>query len=483
MYIHKIILNFLICLSILLTTVNIVDAYDWTKHAGELYAINVPEKAPREKLSLSEAQGIVVKYRWIYVNSSLQDLNEAKEQATKLSNAVGRPLVLVYMPRHVGDGQRNDYHPQFQTSLAGLIERAIADGKELLISAKSYGVHQALRVMRRFDSPLILLTGIAPAFGAFGNQWSANVKQYVKDVEQTRCKYCMIASEDDGFTWRSGGAAYKKRIGFRGDNDVGRAMQKNRKNVHIIVLHGADHAPIDEYLNHGLVKAMRQAADHFGMKNTPVGDVVYGRKIAPVAEATSSQERSVRFFLHFPDAYLVHEPDNKRLQIVAEGAALSYGANWEIKKMKDYLYHLRQNIWKDFYWKVNTSRKQVYKVTGGSFGKLGGQEKILRIKVDVVGSVNNPERFLLRFPDAYLVHNPGNKVLQIIAERSVLSYGKDWDVKKMKDYLFHLRQKMWKDFYWKVNTSRKKVYKVRSGTFVQLGGQEQVLNIKVELKP
>jgi len=89
MNIHKITLNFLICLSILLTTVNIVDAYDWTKHAGELYAINVPERAPREKLSLSEAQGIVAKYRWIYVNSSLQDLNEAKEQATKLSNAVG----------------------------------------------------------------------------------------------------------------------------------------------------------------------------------------------------------------------------------------------------------------------------------------------------------------------------------------------------------------------------------------------------------
>jgi len=79
------------------------------------------------------------------------------------------------MPRHVRDGQRNDYHPNFQASLAGLIERAIADGKELLISAKSYGVHQALRVMRHFDSPLILLTGIAPAFGAFGNQWSANV--------------------------------------------------------------------------------------------------------------------------------------------------------------------------------------------------------------------------------------------------------------------------------------------------------------------
>jgi hypothetical protein len=138
-------------------------------------------------------------------------------------------------------------------------------------------VHQALRAVRQFDSPKILLIGIAPAFGAFGNAWSDNVKQYVRDVEQTRAKFCMIASEDDGFTWRQGGAAYPRKVGYRGDNDVGRAIRNNRSNVTVMLLSGADHSPIDEYLRHGLVQSMRKCASRFGFDRTAIGDVVYGR--------------------------------------------------------------------------------------------------------------------------------------------------------------------------------------------------------------
>ena len=206
-----------------------------TRHVGEIYAVNVPGRQNWEKLSKNEGKEIVSKYRWIYANASLKDLYEAKDEATKLSNAVGRPLVLVYMPRSIFDGTRNEYPGRFQASMHSLVERALADRKELLVTARSYGVHQALRAVRKFDTKRILLIGIAPAFGAFGNAWSDNVKRYIKDVEQTRCKYLMIASKNDGFTWRSGGAAYKKKIGYRGDNDVGRAMKRNKKNVRIIV--------------------------------------------------------------------------------------------------------------------------------------------------------------------------------------------------------------------------------------------------------
>ncbi len=188
--------------------------------------------------------------------------------------AQGQPS---YARRITNDQQRNTYHPNFQASLAGLVEKALLDRQPILVSARSYGVHQALRVIRRFDSPLILLTGIAPAFGAFGNEWSDNVKQYIRDVESTRSKYCMIASESDGFTWRAGGAAYKQRVGYRGDNDVGRAMEHNKANVDYVLLHGADHAPIDEYLKHGLVDAMKQCVNHFGMKNSVIGYAVNRR--------------------------------------------------------------------------------------------------------------------------------------------------------------------------------------------------------------
>ena len=252
--------------------------YD-TEHVGEMYAVNVPERQTWDKLTVDEGKEIVSRYRWIYANASCKDLYEAKDEATKLANAVGRPLVLVYMPKNVFDGTRNEYPGQFHASMHALVERALADKKELLVAARSYGVHQALRALRKFDSPLVLLIGIAPAFGAFGNVWSENVEQYIDDVEHTRCRYFMIASEDDGHTWRAGGAAARKRVGYRGDNDVGRAMDRNSQNVDYYVLSGANHYPIDEYIRHGLVDAMQKGAHHWGLDDTPIGDVVYGRPV------------------------------------------------------------------------------------------------------------------------------------------------------------------------------------------------------------
>jgi hypothetical protein len=90
------------------------------------------------------------------------------------------------------------------------------------------------------------------------------------------------------------------------------------------------------------------------------------------------------------------------------------------------------------------------------------------------------KRFLLRFRNGYLVYKPGSGSPQIVAQSNVLSYGNDWQIKQMKPYLFHLKQKFWKDFYWKVNTSRKEVYRIKGGTFGQYGGQSQDLNIRVD---
>ena len=92
-----------------------------------------------------------------------------------------------------------------------------------------------------------------------------------------------------------------------------------------------------------------------------------------------------RFFIDFKDAYLVYAPSSGTKQVVAEGNVLSYGGDWQVKKLKPYLYHMRLKTWKGFYWKVNTSRKEVYKVTGGKFGKLGGSDKKKNFTVDVVG--------------------------------------------------------------------------------------------------
>jgi hypothetical protein len=264
------------------------------EHVGEMYSINIPEIENWTELSDLQAKELVTKYRWIYANASLKNLHDAKDEATRLSNAVGSPMIIVYMPRHVFDGTRNEYPGPFHASMEMLLESALTDGREVLVSARSYGTHQALRALRKFDTPKILMIGIAPAFGAFGGALDANVRQYIKDVRHTRCKYLMIASEGDVITWRSGGAAYKRRfLGYRGDNDVGRAMEANPNNTHTIRLHKAGHSPVDKYIRHGLVSAMREGVLHFGFSGTVVDDIIHGRPLPDITAEKEDEEKEI----------------------------------------------------------------------------------------------------------------------------------------------------------------------------------------------
>ena len=204
---------------------------------------------------------------------------------------------------------------------------------------------------------------------------------------------------------------------------------------------------------------------------------------AKTVAAVQMQGVPKQFFLDFVDAYLVFVPGSNSIQISTEGTVLSYGNDWEKCRLRPYLYHIRQKNWKDFYWQVNTSRKEAYKVTGGQFCRIGGTAKKMDIVVDVVGGsdTTNPDRFFLKFKKAYLVFVPSSKTLQITAEGNVLSYGVDWMKCQMQPYLYHIKLNSWNDFYWKINTSRKEAHKVRGGEFCKLGGSESPLKMGVRV--
>lgn len=202
----------------------------------------------------------------------------------------------------------------------------------------------------------------------------------------------------------------------------------------------------------------------------------------------SQEKEPTRFFLDFVDAYLVYEPSSNTLQIVTEGNVLSYGGDWQRCKIKPYLYHLKHKVAKDFYWKVNTSRKEVYMVKDGTFCQLGGTEEKLPFTVDVVGNPENPTRFFIRFGQygAYLVYEPSSNILQIAAVTRpgggvVLSYGNDWQRCKVYPYLFHFKQNVWKGFYWKVNTSRKGAWRTTGGKICKIGGSDTPLKMRVRV--
>src|SRR6056297_2434276 len=188
-----------------------------------------------------------------------------------------------------------------------------------------------------------------------------------------------------------------------------------------------------------------------------------------------------RFQVVFHNAYMVVTPGTLSMQVAAEGNVLSYGNDWQIIKLRPYLYHMRQQNWQGFYWMVNTSRKEVYKVTESVFGSLGGNQTKLPSTVSVVGGANNgePDRFSIYFSNAYLIFSPNTSTLQIAAEGAVLSYGADWAKLQMKPYLYQLKKNSWQGFYWRVNTSRKELSVVRNGHFGTYQGNSELKQSQV----
>jgi hypothetical protein len=207
--------------------------------------------------------------------------------------------------------------------------------------------------------------------------------------------------------------------------------------------------------------------------------MVPGQVVAAISTPAKAPQR---FMLDFTDAYLVFSNPSHSIQIAAQSTVLSYGGDWEKCQLKPYLYHIRQKFWKNFYWKVNTSRKEVYEVSGGTFCQSGGSEKKLDIKVDVVGGSNTtpPQRFFLRFPEAHLVYIVGSIAVQLATGNKVLSYCQDFRKCNLSASVYHLKQNVWKGFYWQIDTQQKQVMKM-SGSFCKPGSGGNPLNIGVRV--
>ena len=190
-----------------------------------------------------------------------------------------------------------------------------------------------------------------------------------------------------------------------------------------------------------------------------------------------------QFFLDFEDAYMVFQPSSNSIQIITEGMVLSYGGDWDKNQLRPYLYHIKQNVWKDFYWQVNTSRKEVYRIRGSEFGEIGGTRQKLDVIVEVVGGSDTtpPDRFLLKFKRASLVYVPASQTMQISAEGNVLYYGADWDKCQLTPNIYHLKQNIWKGFYWEIDTFKKEAFKVTDGEFCKPGGTERQMKMGVRV--
>lgn len=91
-------------------------------------------------------------------------------------------------------------------------------------------------------------------------------------------------------------------------------------------------------------------------------DVMGGTETLPPTE----------FVLHLADARLEYEPKPGKFRILAFGNQIAYIPFWRCMQVQGHLYHLKHELWKDFFWEIDTFKNEVSKVTGRPFGQDAG---------------------------------------------------------------------------------------------------------------
>lgn len=108
-----------------------------------------------------------------------------------------------------------------------------------------------------------------------------------------------------------------------------------------------------------------------GEKFCKVGGV--GQELKAKMEVSGGSKTSLpsKVVLNLSDTQLDYGPETGELQLLSYGAQIAYVPLWKVTRLKSHLYQMKFNVW-DFFWEVDTFKKEVNKVTSGIFGREGG---------------------------------------------------------------------------------------------------------------
>jgi hypothetical protein len=87
--------------------------------------------------------------------------------------------------------------------------------------------------------------------------------------------------------------------------------------------------------------------------------------------------------LNLPETYMQFETEKGLLNITSHDNQIAYLTFWKIYKFRSHLYQLKHNIWKDFFWEVDTFHKVPNVVKGVKFTEEGGTKTPMDLKVRV----------------------------------------------------------------------------------------------------
>ncbi len=80
---------------------------------------------------------------------------------------------------------------------------------------------------------------------------------------------------------------------------------------------------------------------------------------------------------------LVYHPPERKFNLVSYDQAIDYPLFWRVCKLESHLYQFRYVLWSDFFWQVDTFKKQVSRMSGVELCKVGGTASPLPFTVQV----------------------------------------------------------------------------------------------------
>lgn len=95
-----------------------------------------------------------------------------------------------------------------------------------------------------------------------------------------------------------------------------------------------------------------------------------------------------------------------------------------------------------------------------------------------------PDEISVRFGGTEITYIPKTFEMSVKNHGMEMSINDEWRKCQIRPYIFHLKHVSWKDFFWEVNTSERKVWKIMGGEFCKRGatGKAAELNIRISVQ-
>jgi CARDB len=207
-----------------------------------------------------------------------------------------------------------------------------------------------------------------------------------------------------------------------------------------------------------------------------------------VKESNEVNNKDVRFIMvslpapkmwsiALPKAQLLYQPATFALSVVSGDALISGPREWRKCKIRPYLHQIKHSAWEGFFWEVDTDDRSIWQVMGIKFCSKGGKAREVKTKMTIKGGSKTvpPVSLSIKFPDMVMNYEPALGKFAITTCDNLVAYLPFWQCVKMESHIYRVKYEAW-NYFWEVDTFKKKVSKITGVNIAQHGGTATPIN-------